>query len=351
MGLEYKIIYVSNMEDGEYLLFWRKIKENNERLYSYMRNSLMSDNTIGIRDDVLKFLSENVAALPKESKSIHDLFTLICNTSISVQCWEVILEWLKANSSEDREAQATEGKTSISDFAIVFCAAINQDIPFHLIKEYFDVKNTDIMTIFEKIGEYDPAIQKMQDEPKVEEAKEPTYEENYSKEIENTENEIKPKEYLPITERVKVEVELSQKNNESNYNEILDHMVNIMSLKNMDIESIYEAQDHVNKIVTEIQLLITELSAYTTGIIREWEKDKNKIVQLNSVLEIQKKLLSEQQIKMNTMRNSNAELDNRLRELEGSLQKSDAIHQKAKELAEMTGSASTDLKINYPYFR
>ena len=121
MELGYKIIYKSNMEDGEYVPFWKIIREQNEKLYSYMWNSLMSDSTLGIRDDVLRFLGENISFLPKENSGIHDLFTLICNSNISVQCWEVILEWLKANSSEDKELQRTEGKTSISDFSIVFC--------------------------------------------------------------------------------------------------------------------------------------------------------------------------------------------------------------------------------------
>ena len=200
------------------------------------------------------------------------------------------------------------------------------------------------MEIFAEIGEYVPAEQETDEEPT---------EENVAADMEmeeNVEMPLKSEEHFLVAERVEAEIELTQKNSESNYNEILDHMVNIMSLKNLDIKSIYDAQDHVNKIISQIQLLVTELSVYTTEIVREWEKDKNKLVQLNSVLEIQKKLFSEQQIKMNAMKNTNEELENRLRGLESSLQRNNAIHQKAKELAEMTGSTSLE-KLSYPYFR
>ena len=70
MELGYKIIYKSNMEDGEYVPFWKIIREQNEKLYSYMWNSLMSDSTLGIRDDVLRFLGENISFLPKENSGM-----------------------------------------------------------------------------------------------------------------------------------------------------------------------------------------------------------------------------------------------------------------------------------------
>ena len=330
MGLEYRIIYGANMDEGEYLLFWRKIREINERMYSYIRNSLLSDGTVGLRDDVLKFISENVSSFPKENKSIHDLFTLICDTNIDVKCWDFILTWMKTNSVDD-----------ISDFAIVFCAAINKDIPLDIIKEYF-TDNKGMMSIFKKIGEYEVVEEEKVEEFEMREIFSVDSTENIGQE----DNSTKPS----LVDRVKIEIE-PRRNTENNYNEMLDHMVNIMSLRNLDVESIHEAHDHVNRIISQAQLSFTELSVYITEIIREWEKDKNKLVQLNSILEIQKKLFSEQQIKMSALMNANAELENRLRELEASLQKRDAIHQKARELAEMTDSSSSGERRNYPYLR
>lgn len=338
MKEQYEIVKALGLDEAPYNMFLAKIKAANEKMAIHIKNTLLSNGNLGVRTDVLQYISENIEAFPKKNADGFAVFDLIFNCELSPEYWEIIVKWMRdKNYDEDTE-------DDLSEFVIVFSSAIEMQIPYEVICDYFADTNVNLMELYGKIGEYD--ANKMVSH----EAEMPLDEKNVSSEIEMVEKEaIKTlEESANQREHIKVEV-TSEKKEESSQIALFDSFVKAMSLKNKDMSNLYEAQDHINKLVAQCQLILTETLTYTTEIIRQWEADKDKIEQMAAFQEIQKKFFLEQQNKMNDMRNRIVVLETQIAEAEKSLQKRDEINKKAQELMEMTTPVSHPNKINYPY--
>jgi dsDNA-specific endonuclease/ATPase MutS2 len=91
-------------------------------------------------------------------------------------------------------------------------------------------------------------------------------------------------------------------------------------------------QDNINAILAKFQVTVSELTSYATNIVRDWEKDKEEIERLKALNEIQQKVISNQQTKINEMRNQLVRTNEKLQAVKLSEMKSEAIKQKISEL-------------------
>lgn len=107
--------------------------------------------------------------------------------------------------------------------------------------------------------------------------------------------------------------------------------------------------DNLNKIVAKFQLAASELAAYSSEVVHEVENDKEEIKRLNALLNLQQRVMSSQQNKINEMRGEIVRLNTRIQNAERTEMRREAINQKISELQSLTLNERKDSENAYSY--
>ena len=261
--------------------YFGKIKEKNQKFYEVISAKLQKDSSLGICEDVLKYIANHIEEYDKEMEYLYNIADLATNIKISPEC----IGWINEYFGENK-------KINISDFGIVFNEAIEKDIPLEEIKSFFSTDSMDILEIYQKIEEYEEPVSKEEEEK-----------------VSSVEMSSE-KALLIEPETVKIEPQ----RRETGYEEVVANLMTVMAHRNCDEEPILLAQENVSKILAKFQSSFNEMSICTTEIIRDWEKEKENCERLQALLEIQQKMMNSQQYTINKLRNENAQLNERIQE-------------------------------------
>lgn len=300
MSGKHRIVYFKDKDEESVAGFFRTIEKENFKLSQFLMESLKKDSSIGIRDDVLKYVSENAATFGENQSYLFNIVNFLNNLKMTVDH----LAWVN-----DFFGKNAENRFSIDDFAIAFTEAVEHDIPLAKIKEFFSSEE-DELNIYEKVISYVPDP----DLPE-ESIMEP------GGEVLKKEDE---KEYAV------------SKSEEPGYADIFGNLITALGIKGDSSESLHTVNDNLNKIAAKFQLATSEFSVYASEIVHEMETDKKEIERLTALMNLQQRMMASQQNKINELRNEIAKLSCKLQDAERTEMRREAINQKICELQNLT---------------
>lgn len=244
------------------------------------------------------------------------------NLKITPEHLEWVNSFLKKNTAVD-----------VDDFSVVFIEAVEKDIPLQQIKKLFG-SETDQILIYQKIVDYEPE----------------TFNET-ADEVPESDNDVNSLLEIPKQEdgAEKIDDKECDKQEDSGYAEMFNSLITVMSIKNDGDNSARTVSDNLNKIVAKLQLAASELAAYSSEVVHEVENDKEEIKRLNALLNLQQRVMSSQQNKINEMRGEIVRLNTRIQNAERTEMRREAINQKISELQSLTLNERKDSENAYSY--
>lgn len=147
----------------------------------------------------------------------------------------------------------------------------------------------------------------------------------------------------------KIDDKECDKQEDSGYAEMFNSLITVMSIKKDGDNSARTVSDNLNKIVAKFQLAASELAAYSSEVVHEVENDKEEIKRLNALLNLQQRVMSSQQNKINEMRGEIVRLNTRIQNAERTEMRREAINQKISELQSLTLNERKDSENAYSY--
>jgi hypothetical protein len=295
------IIYYKDKDNDKAADLFKNISNKNPKLYDFITQNLRSDDAIGIRLDVLEYISVNAESFGSDQTYLFNLASFTLNLKAGVEH----IKWLNEYFSVD------DPPMGIEDFLIGFTEAVEKDIPLAEIKKLFG-NDTDILSVFNKIQAFDPEL---------------------SGSSSSCEHDVSPTEEVADGNNSRAEL---------GYTEIFDNMVTVMSVKNDSDTEVKDINDNLASIISKFQESVSLLSAYSSDIVHEIENDKDEIKRLTALLSLQRTMLSSQQYKINEMRGEIAVLNNKLQMAEKKEIHREAINRKISELQSLTFSEQKD---------
>lgn len=322
MGEYYTLVYKKDFSNPQITELLNTIREKNLAFYTQLGLVFDKDEGAACREDVLKYFAEHAEQFREDTLYLYHIASLVENVKLAPEWFQWFNEYLSKS-----------GGVSLDDFVIVMGEAVEKDIPLEETREIFEQGDSDILTIYEAIDQYQPVMlqtrSKMDhsDYQGVADETEPLMEETAMQE--------------PIAEMSPEITKTEVKNNTDNYIDMFESLVKAMSIKGRSMDNeVLNVQDNLNKIIAKFQLTITELSAYSTEIIREWEKDKEENERMMALHNLQQKAIENQQKKINELRNENARLTSRIQDVSKSELRRVAINKKITELQSLASDQS-----------
>ena len=302
MNENYKIYLAGDLTREEVSQKLEILREKNRKLHDFIVENLRKETAVGIREDVLDYLSKNVDEFQADDQEYaYNIASLIGNMDISAEYLEWVNEYFKL-----------DGRIAFNDFMVVLGEAIEKKIPFPIIKEYF-TDAEDSLAIYSKVVDYT--------EPEENESIAAMEEPEETTRVQLVETEY---ERTPVPE------------NNLDVPGVFSNLLTIVQFRNKESNSILENQEIINKIMAEFQLSLSKLSTFSTDMVREWEKDKEEIQKLTACNELLQKFLTSNQNTINKLKAENKMLLQKLQNYERNEIQQETIRQKVAELDKLT---------------
>lgn len=307
MNENYKIYFAGDLTREEVSQKLEIIREKNRKLHDFIVENLRKDAAVGIREDILDYLSEHIdefrTTQDQEQEYAFNIASLICNMDISAEYLEWVNEYFKL-----------DGRIAFDDFMVVLGEAIEKKIPFPVIKEYF-TDAEDSLAIYSKVVEY--TAPEEESIIAMEEPEEPARDQLVEPEFART----------------------SVQENNIDVPGVFSNLLTIVQFRNKESNSTLENQEIINKIMAEFQLSLSKLSTFSTDMVREWEKDKEEIQKLTACNELLQKFLASNQNTINKLKTENKMLLQQLQNYERNEMQQETIRQKVAELGKLTSES------------
>jgi len=304
MNENYKIYFAGDLTREEVSQKLEIIREKNRKLHDFIVENLRKDAAVGIREDILDYLSEHIDEFRTDQDYAFNIASLICNMDISAE----YLEWVNTYFKLD-------ARIAFNDFMVVLGEAIEKKIPFPVIKKYF-TDSEDSLAIYSKVVEY-TTPEENENVAEREEQNEPAHGQLVEPEYEKT----------------------SVPENGIDVPGVFSNLLTIVQFRNMESNSILENQEIINKIMAEFQLSLSKLSTFSTNMVREWEKDKEEIQKLTAYNALLQKVLASNQNTINKLKSENNMLLQQLQNYERNEMQQETIRQKVAELGKLTSES------------
>lgn len=313
----YKMIYASDIDEEGVAAQFDAIRSANENLYDSLYENMQGDGAGGIREDVLEYIGQNIDEFRADWDYVFHITTIISDDRISPEHVKLI------NSFFGREASGTQ--FALCEFVIVFMEAVQKDIPLEEISRIFD-SDDDIVGIHEKISEWLPKEEHCDCATVESEVVVDNPDEEYDRD--NTD--------------------------ESGYADMLSSIVNVMSYKDSHMDhSAIGIQENFNRIIAKFQLIVTELSAYSSQATHAVEEQRAENERLRAMLDLHQKILSGQQQKINEQKSEIIRLKSVIQDEEKSRMQREEINNKISELQALTYASASSKKTEsydpYPF--
>lgn len=302
MDKKFTVIGMKDLEDMDsrelrnYLVM---IGDKNEQLYKKLLHVLKQDDFQGMREDVLKCFADNAGNIRQDNEFVFYLLSLIEDLRITPDYYVWLIEYCN-NTDID-----------ISDVMISFTVAIEKNMPLEAIKECFD--SDDFLLIFESIEQYREA--------------------ESQEDKQNTDRD--DAEEMILTEESGKSIE------DNGMVSVFGDLLTIMTMgKSREEGVILSAQDRFEGIVSALRQSVDDVSSFFAKIVHEWDMDKEEILRLKAIYNIQQRVLSNQHQKMYEADREIARLRAALYEAEKRESQYETISKKVLELQTMTASSS-----------
>lgn len=314
----YTMIYKKDLSNPAVMELLNTIKEKNSELHTQI--CLVSEKKDGVvcREDVLQYFAEYAEQLFEDTLYIYYIASLMENVKLDPSWYQWFNEYFLRG-----------GGIAVNDFMIVMREAVEKDIPLEETRRMFEQGGGDILEIYEAINQYKPSQSTVK-----------------SEEIEELEKDSMEAPDTVLTEASAWKAVSKIPSNTQipgsgmdNFTGMFESLVKVMSIKGRSMDNeVLNVQDNLNKIIAKFQLVITELSAYSTEVIREWEKDKEENERIIALHNLQQKAIENLQRKYNELRNENFRLASRMKEVSKSEFRRAAISKKITELQSLASN-------------
>ena len=326
--MDFKVILLKDTQEQRIQEMLHTIKEKRPSLYHQVMTSLKKNNSAGIREDVLGFLSDHIELLPADDDFSYHIGQFAGNIKLSPE-W---LEWML-------EYYAGEAKIKISDFSMLVNNASLKDISLDDLKSIFARNEDDQLRIMEEID----GNMKTRQQSGEEEESEPDMTEEESSEVHNS------KEVPGLVQDSGSVPGVSNREGEAEkpgFVGLFDDILTAVSMNRKPDESVNEVRDRFTLMYNNLQKLLTEFSAATTESFRAWEKDREEIERLRSLYSMLQRVLEQQTQVINELRSENYRLKEQLDSAQKTAIQREAINQRIQELGNLVRDAEKAFSID-----
>lgn len=317
-----EMVYMKNLPDADITKMLSAIKGRNEMLYDAIYDVL--DSVQGVRKDILAYFAEHAGEFGQTKEHFDILSLLIERNEFTAEWYSWLNEYLRS-----------EPHIRIDDIGILLNEAVEKNISLDELKAIVEGK--------ESLVEVFPMLKKEENDAEGQQI--PKYDEDATCVVAEVSDGLEPLENNGIVLPQKENSLRTVRENEP-YFGLLNDMLTVMSgAGHGEKDSVINVQDNLNQISAKFQSALKELSAYSTEIVREWEKDRDEMERQKALYHIYQNIIHNQQRKINEMRNEINRL-NVLRKAEKKrAQGREALNQKITELQLL----ATDIERNGSY--
>ena len=318
-----RLIYINDVHSGPYEKIFNDMKAENNPLYLHLVTQLERSSSVGIPEDILRYLGERVENIPKDEKYLYHLVNFACNPIITVKHLAFVDEYFNQSDSDH--------KFPIDDFAVVFSACVDKGIPLEEIKRLL-YSGRDVVDIYEIVDTYDASTSSIDD-----------MEDGDAKDLMDVENYNRYQQKPEVVESIDPS---SEKTSNTTDVDMFNSLVTLISSQNKDdISDIGNAQVCFSEILKKLQAITSDVSVFSTDFINAMKKDKEEIKRLDAMIKLMQNLLASKEQKINELRGELVHLNERIRNFESAELRQDALNQKIREvyhLANDTESLETN---------
>lgn len=320
---EGRMLFKNDLDSNkEYQDILKAIKGKNATLYYCLMEKISKNKTVGIREDVLMMIAQNVGRI---STFLHDdigritYFALLTNNS------GIGAEWYEWMLAQDNWITAI----GMDNFFILIGEIQEHNISLESFEKIYSLED-DFADILGKINDY-------QDE-QIEEHTVADYQEEAQpdSEAENLSDNITENEAAEVAEAVQSEISTEQ-NPMSREQEVSNLFGNLLTVMSEDsAKNTISMQNELSQIIANFQSSFNEMSTFAYDLIHQWNNDRQEMERLKALFQLQQQVLSSQTMKINELRNLLDQKDNEIKKSVQRELKQEEISKKIMELKSLS---------------
>ncbi len=319
---EGRMLFKNDLDSNEeYQDILKAIKGENATLYYCLMENISKNTTVGIREDVLMMIAQNVGRI---SNFLHDdigrvtYFALLTNNS------GIGAEWYEWMLSQDNWITAI----GMDNFFILIGEIQEHHISLESFKEIYSSED-DFADILKKISDY-------KEEQLKEEQADFQEEMQNASETDAAQKQLEENETAEVAEAGQTEVCTEQNllSREQEVSNIFGNLLTVMSEDN--VKNNISMQNELSKIIASFQTSFNEISTFAYDLIHQWNSDRQEMERLKALFQLQQQVLSSQTMKINELRNLLNQKDNEIRESVQRDIKHEEINKKIMELKSLS---------------
>lgn len=323
--MEYKIIYAKDMKKNEVKDWFQTIKDNRPSLFHQIATNVKKENSVGIREDVLRFLADHVNMISGDDTFLYHVGQFAGNVKLDPRWYEWLLEYY-----------AGEARIAIKDFYMLVNAAAEKDMELEDLKACFSRNDEDQLRIMNEI--YGEEIKREEEEEITDSEDQDDEEEKDAVEIsEENGGELANYEQTAVVEESK---------GEDGYVGLFDDILTAVSLSRKPDASVNEMRDQFSSKFNALQGIITDISGSTAEVFRVWEKNREEIERLRSLYSMLQHVLEKQTCTINEQRLEIMQLTDQLEEAKKTAIRREAIDRKIFELENLAKSSAQEFSFD-----
>lgn len=320
---EGRMLFKNDLDSNEeYQDILKAIKGENATLYYCLMENISKNKTVGIREDVLMMIAQNVGRI---STFLHDdigritYFALLTNNS------GIGAEWYEWMLAQDNWITAM----GMDNFFILIGEIQEHNISLESFEKIYSPED-DFADILGKINVY-------QDE-QIEEHTVADYQEEAQpdSESENLSDNITENEAAEVAEAVQSEISTEQNpmSREQEVSNIFGNLLTVMSEDNA--KNTISMQNELAQIIANFQTSYNQISTFAYDLIHQWNSDRQEMERLKALFQLQQQVLSSQTMKINELRNLLDQKDNEIKKSVQRELKQEEISKKIMELKSLS---------------
>ncbi len=318
---EGRMLFKNDLDSNEeYQDILKAIKGENATLYYCLMENISKNTTVGIREDVLMMIAQNVGRI---SDFLHDdigrvtYFALLTNNS------GIGAEWYEWMLSQDNWITAI----GMDNFFILIGEIQEHHISLESFEKIYSPED-DFADILGKINDYQN--ERMEEHTGVD------YQEEAQSASEAENDNVTENEAAEVTEAVQSEISTEQNSvsREQEVSNIFGNLLTVMSEDNA--KNTISMQNELAQIIANFQTSFNEMSTFAYDLIYQWNSDRQEMERLKALFQLQQQVLSSQTMKINELRNLLEQKDNEIKKSVQRELKQEEISKKIMELKSLS---------------
>lgn len=294
MGKNYRMVFMKDFEDAGLQECLSTIREKNDLLYKKLLHALKQRNFLGIREDVLRCFADNADSIKQDNQFVFHLISLTADERIVPDYYSWLIEYCKNTFFE------------ISDIITSFTVAIDKGMPLEDLQKCFE--HSDFLTVFEHIEQYG-FLQTQSDGLNA------------------------------VTEEVVSLPLVKDSNEDTGLVSVFGDLFTVMAIdKRGEEDRAVHIQKRFYEALSALRKNVDDINSFFGDIIHEGDTDKEVILRLKAIYNIQQRVLSSQHQKLCKADKEICRLEAALRDAEKREFYYEAINNKVRDIQTLTAS-------------